>query len=63
MRSDITNGVVSGLVGGVLFGIMMQLMTAPTPDGGQMPMITMVAKVVRSDSVASVGSTIYSTAL
>jgi hypothetical protein len=52
MRSDITNGIVSGLVGGVVFGIMMQMMNAPTPEGGQMPMMAMVAKVVRSDSMA-----------
>lgn len=52
MRSDINNGIVSGLLGGVVFGIMMQMMTAPTPDGGQMPMMAMVAKVVRSDSIA-----------
>jgi hypothetical protein len=52
MRADISNGIVSGLVGGVVFGVMMQMMTAPTPDGGQMPMIAMVAKVVRSDSMA-----------
>jgi hypothetical protein len=52
MRSDISNGIVSGLVAGVVFGIMMQMMNAPTPEGGQMPMMAMVAKVVRSDSIA-----------
>lgn len=52
MRSDVANGIVSGLVGGIIFGIMMQMMTAPTPEGGQMPMMAMVAKVVRSDSMA-----------
>jgi len=52
MHSDIRNGIVSGLVGGVVFGIMMQIMNAPTPEGGQMPMMAMVAKVVRSDSMA-----------
>ena len=52
MRSDITNGIVVGLLGGVVFGIMMQMMNAPTPEGGQMPMMAMVAKVVRSDSMA-----------
>jgi hypothetical protein len=31
---------------------MMQMMNAPTPEGGQMPMMAMVAKVVRSDSMA-----------
>ena len=39
MRSDIMNGVLAGLVGGFVFGIMMQLMSGPTPDGGQMPMM------------------------
>ena len=52
MRNEIANGIVAGLTGGIIFGIMMQMMTAPTPEGGQMPMMAMVAKVVRSDSVA-----------
>jgi uncharacterized membrane protein YagU involved in acid resistance len=52
MRSDISNGIGAGLMGGVIFGIMMQMMTAPTPDVGQMPMMAMVAKVVGSDSIA-----------
>jgi uncharacterized protein DUF6789 len=52
MRSDIGNGIVAGLVGGVVFGILMQMMNAPTPEGGQMPMMAMVAKVVRSDNMA-----------
>jgi hypothetical protein len=52
MRSDISNGIVAGLVGGVVFGIMMQMMNVPTPEGGQMPMMAMVAKVVHSDSMA-----------
>ena len=34
MRSDISNGIAAGLLGGVVFGIMMQMMNAPTPDGG-----------------------------
>ena len=50
MRSDINAGVVAGLVGGLVFGAMMQMMSAPTPQGGQMPMMAMVAMVVRSDS-------------
>ena len=52
MSSNISNGIVAGLVGGVVFGVMMQMMNAPTPEGGQMPMMAMVAKVVRSDSMA-----------
>jgi uncharacterized membrane protein YagU involved in acid resistance len=52
MRSKVGAGVVAGLAAGVVFGVLMQVMTAPTPDGGKMPMMAMVAKVVRSDSVA-----------
>jgi hypothetical protein len=35
-----------------VFGVMMQMMTAPTPEGGRMPMMAMVAMVVRSESMA-----------
>jgi hypothetical protein len=52
MRSKIGAGIVAGLIAGIVFGVMMQTMTAPTPDGGRMPMMAMVAKVVRSDSMA-----------
>ncbi len=51
-RSKIVAGALAGLLGGVVFGMMMQMMSAPTPDGGSMPMMAMVAKVVRSDSLA-----------
>ena len=50
MRSDINAGLLAGLLGGFVFGGMMQMMSAPTPQGGQMPMMAMVAMVVRSDS-------------
>ncbi|MBW3660618.1 MAG: hypothetical protein KY397_03175 [Gemmatimonadetes bacterium] len=52
MQSKIGAGIVAGLVGGVVFGIMMTMMMAPTPEGGEMPMMAMVANVVRSDSLA-----------
>ena len=52
MRNNILAGVVAGLVAGVVFGIMMQMMSAPTPDGRMVPMMLMVAQVVRSDSLA-----------
>lgn len=52
MRSKTGAGVVGGLIAGVVFGAMMQMMKAPTPDGMQVPMMAMVAKVVRSDSIA-----------
>jgi hypothetical protein len=51
MRSKIGAGVVAGLLAGLGFGIMMQMMTTPMPMGGRMPMMAMVAQVVRSDSI------------
>ena len=51
MGEKIRNGVLAGLAGGIVFGIMMQMMSAPTPDGGSMPMMAMVAMVVRSKSM------------
>ena len=52
MGSRIAAGAIAGLIAGVPFGLMMQLMSAPTPDGGQMPMMAMVARVVGSGSIA-----------
>jgi hypothetical protein len=52
MRSNVTAGVIAGLIAGVVFGILMTLMHAPTPDGGSMPMMVMVAQVVGSTSLA-----------
>ena len=51
MRSKIFAGALAGIAAGVVFGVMMQMMTAPTPDGGKMPMIAMVAMVVGSQSL------------
>jgi hypothetical protein len=51
MRSRIFAGAVAGVVAGVVFGLMMQMMSAPTPDGGTMPMMAMVAMVVGSQSL------------
>ncbi|HEY3162214.1 MAG TPA: hypothetical protein VGJ78_24800 [Vicinamibacterales bacterium] len=52
MQSRLGAGIIAGLIAGVVFGIMMQMMSAPTPEGGQMPMMVMVAMVVRSMSLA-----------
>ena len=52
MRTKLGAGILAGLVAGVVFGVMMTVMTAPTPDGGRMPMMAMVAQVVQSDSLA-----------
>jgi hypothetical protein len=52
MRSNLTAGIIAGLIAGVVMGIMMTLMHAPTPDGGSVPMMAMVAMVVKSKSLA-----------
>lgn len=52
MNSRILNGAVAGIAGGVVFGVMMQMMQAPTPDGTSVPVMQMVAMVVRSNSIA-----------
>jgi uncharacterized membrane protein YagU involved in acid resistance len=51
MGSRIAAGVIAGLAAGVPFGVMMHVMSAPTPDGAEMPMMAMVALVVGSSSV------------
>lgn len=51
MRNNLSAGIVAGLIAGIAFGIMMTLMHAPTPDGGSMPMMAMVAQVVNSKSL------------
>lgn len=51
MQSKISAGALAGIAGGLVFGVMMQMMTAPTPDGTMMPMMAMVAMVVRSESL------------
>ncbi len=51
MRGKLTAGILAGLLAGLPFGIMMQLMQAPTPEGSRVPMMMMVAMVVRSESL------------
>jgi len=51
VSSKIGASVVAGLIGGVVFGLMMQMMVAPTPDGGQMPMMAMIGQIVGSPTV------------
>jgi hypothetical protein len=50
-RSRTVDGALAGIGGGLAFGLMMQMMTAPAPGGREMPMMAMVAMVVRSDSL------------
>jgi uncharacterized membrane protein YagU involved in acid resistance len=51
MQSRILASVIAGLVAGLAFGILMTTMTAPTPDGGRVPMMQMVANIVGSDNL------------
>lgn len=51
MTSRIGAGVVAGLAAGVVFGMMISMMSVPTPDGGSMPMMVMIASVVGSTSM------------
>jgi hypothetical protein len=53
MRSKIGAGIVAGLLAGAAFGIMMHRISTPSPMGGQMSMMAMMARVVRSDEVAA----------
>jgi hypothetical protein len=46
------HGALAGLAAGLGFGLIMQFSSAPTPDGGTIPGMQMVARVVRSDSIA-----------
>src|SRR5688572_24274035 len=50
-RNTVLTGIGAGLIAGGVFGVMMQMMTAPTPEGARMAMMGMVAKVVRADSM------------
>lgn len=52
MRSRLGAGVVAGLIGGIVFGMMMTMMHAPTPQGGSVRVMTMIAMIVGSTSVA-----------
>src|SRR5688572_16351749 len=52
MRNTVMAGAIAGLLAGVVFGLMMQMMSAPGPDGTPMPMMAMVAQVVGSSGVA-----------
>lgn len=51
MKSKTTAGIIAGIAAGIPMGIAMNVMQAPTPDGGSVPMMAMVAQVVRSESL------------
>lgn len=51
--SRISAAVIAGITAGVAFGVMMQMMSAPTPDGGEMPMMAMVGMIVGSPTIAA----------
>lgn len=49
MRSLLGAGIVAGLLGGLVFGTAMQMMMAPTPEGGQVRMMAMVGQIPKSN--------------
>jgi hypothetical protein len=51
MTSRFAAGVVGGLIAGLVFGLMMHMMTVPTPDMGNVPMMSQIAAIVGSTSV------------
>jgi hypothetical protein len=51
MTGRIGASTVAGLIAGVAFGLMMQMMMAPTPEGGSMPMLAMVGQIVGSPTI------------
>ncbi|MGE0705494.1 MAG: hypothetical protein AB7I50_22835 [Vicinamibacterales bacterium] len=53
MSGRIVASALAGLLAGVVFGLMMQMMMAPTPDGGRMPMIAMVGMIVGSPTATA----------
>ena len=53
MSRRIGVSIVAGLLAGVVFGVMMQMMMAPTPDGGQMPLIAMVGQIIGSPTIGA----------
>ncbi len=54
---NLGKGIISGLTAGIIFGIMMSIMTAPTPEGGKISMMLMVANIVHSTTM--LGGWIY----
>lgn len=53
MSGRIGASVIAGLIAGIVFGAMMQMMMAPTPEGGQMPVLAMVGQIVGSPTVGA----------
>src|SRR5918995_63407 len=53
MFGRIGASIVAGLIAGVVFGMMMHMMMAPTPDGGEMPVIAMIGQIVGSPTVGA----------
>lgn len=54
MCSKFNASIGAGLAGGIMFGVMMQMMTAPTPDGGSMSVMAMIGQMLGSPT-AGVG--------
>lgn len=51
MTGRLRSSVVAGLIAGVVFGVMMQMMTAPAPDGHRMPVLALVGQIIGSPTI------------
>lgn len=53
MSGRVSTGALAGLGAGIVFGILMQIMIAPAAEGGQIPVIQLVSRVIGADSSAA----------
>jgi hypothetical protein len=51
MSGRLGASITAGLIAGVVFGTMMTMMTAPTPEGGEMAVMAMIGQIVGSPTL------------
>ena len=51
----ISAAAVAGVIAGVVFGAMMHMMLAPTPGGGEVPVIAMIGQIITGTPDVMVG--------
>ena len=51
----ISAAAVAGVIAGLVFGIMMHMMSAPTPGGGQVPVIAMIGQIIAGAPDVTIG--------
>lgn len=51
----ISASAVAGIIAGLVFGVMMHMMSAPTPDGGEVPVIAMIGQIIAGSPDVATG--------